>query len=326
MTTALEKFEMLECTGLWRPAGEGQRREVLVRLGDESLILADMADTPLVHWALADVARLNPPGTVPAIYGPRGFETETLEIDEPLMIAAIEELQRRLVRARRRRGRLRRLLAALLVLAVPAAGLVFGPPLLVDQAARIVPGVSKRQTGEAMLRVIAARLAPPCDGAESRPVLATLARALDAAEEADRALTEETGTTSEAPPPLRVEVMPDLPVAALALPGRIVLVHRRLVEEADGPEPLLAAIAAAEAAARPSPFHRLLEAAGPLATLRLFIDGHLPSETIRAHALDLLAAGDRDRQPPPAGHAPPPPPSVPIDDRAWLILQNICRE
>ncbi len=326
MTTALENFERLECSGLWRPAGEGQRREVLVRLGHESLILADMTDTPLVHWALADVARLSPAGAVPAIYGPRGFETETLEIDEPLMIAAIEELQRRLGRARRRRGRLRRLLAAFALLALLAAGPALGPPLLVDQAARIVPAVSRRQTGEAMLRVIAARLGPPCDGIESRPVLAALTRTLATVWNTPAPREDAAEETVEAPPPLRIEIMPDLPVAALALPGRIFLVHRRLIEEADGPAALAAALAAAEAATRPSPFHRLLAAAGPLATLRLFLDGHLPPDAIRIHALELISAEEPGEPAAAPGSVSPPPLPVTIDDRDWLILQNICRE
>ena len=42
--TALSEYQRLECTGLWRAAPEGQRREVIVHLADAADALLDNGD------------------------------------------------------------------------------------------------------------------------------------------------------------------------------------------------------------------------------------------------------------------------------------------
>jgi len=44
--TALEKYERLEATGLWRETTESQSIEVLVTFGNASLILSDFTGAP----------------------------------------------------------------------------------------------------------------------------------------------------------------------------------------------------------------------------------------------------------------------------------------
>ncbi len=59
--TALTKYARLETTGLWRETPDGQRREVIVRMGDATLMLTDpKSETVLSHWSLPAVRRQNP--------------------------------------------------------------------------------------------------------------------------------------------------------------------------------------------------------------------------------------------------------------------------
>ena len=88
--TALDDYAKLEAPGLWRPAADAQRQDVIVAVGEASLTVFDTRDSALAHWSLAAVDRANP-GKTPAIYHPDGDPSETLELDssEKEMIAAI---------------------------------------------------------------------------------------------------------------------------------------------------------------------------------------------------------------------------------------------
>jgi hypothetical protein len=72
--TVLEQYKRLEATGLWREAPDAQRREVIVSLGDATLMISTFSEIALTHWSLPAVARLNP-GRQPALYAP-GAEAE----------------------------------------------------------------------------------------------------------------------------------------------------------------------------------------------------------------------------------------------------------
>ncbi|MEC7963138.1 MAG: hypothetical protein VX201_07695, partial [Pseudomonadota bacterium] len=93
MSTALRKYQRLEATALWRPTPEEQRREVIVSIGDATLVITDMQDRALTHWSLPALQRANP-GSWPALYHPDGDSGETLELaeGEEEMVAAIEKL------------------------------------------------------------------------------------------------------------------------------------------------------------------------------------------------------------------------------------------
>lgn len=84
--TALKQYERLESIGLWRDDPEAQRREVLVRFGEATLVLSDpRSEVALSHWSLPAVERRNP-GVLPALYAPGDDALETLEIDDTDMI------------------------------------------------------------------------------------------------------------------------------------------------------------------------------------------------------------------------------------------------
>ena len=99
--TALDKYQRIEALGLWRNDHDSQRKDVLISIGETTLLISDMQDRPLAHWSLAAIERSNP-GNFPAIYHPDGDKEESLELNfsEKEMIDAIEKL--RAVIARRR--------------------------------------------------------------------------------------------------------------------------------------------------------------------------------------------------------------------------------
>ena len=55
--TALSKYARLEATGLWRAGPDEQRREVIVSIGDATLVISNLKDQALAHWSLAAVDR-----------------------------------------------------------------------------------------------------------------------------------------------------------------------------------------------------------------------------------------------------------------------------
>ena len=54
--TALDRYVRLEAVGLWREAPGAPPREVVVSFGNATLLLTDLEERPLGHWALAGVS------------------------------------------------------------------------------------------------------------------------------------------------------------------------------------------------------------------------------------------------------------------------------
>ncbi|MFB0940720.1 MAG: hypothetical protein QMB34_07215, partial [Paracoccaceae bacterium] len=106
--TALTQYSRLEATALWRQTPEAQRREVIVSIGDATLVIANINDQALTHWSLAAVVRANPTVS-PAVFHPDGDPSETLEFsdDATEMVEAIEKLRDNIAKRRPRKGRLR---------------------------------------------------------------------------------------------------------------------------------------------------------------------------------------------------------------------------
>ena len=106
--TALSKYDRLEATGLWRATSSEQRREVVVSIGDATLVISDLNDQALTHWSLAAVERVPSEGQG-AVFCPDGDPNETLDLgpDEAEMIEAINMLRRAVAKSRPKPGRLR---------------------------------------------------------------------------------------------------------------------------------------------------------------------------------------------------------------------------
>ncbi|WP_299550522.1 hypothetical protein [uncultured Tateyamaria sp.] len=270
--TALRKYDRLEATGLWRGSADAQRREVIVSIGDATLIISDLNDRAITHWSLAAVEKATAPEKGGAAFHPDGDPEEVLELgsDETAMIDAIDTLRRAVARARPRQGRLRWVGAAVSASAVAALAIFWLPGALVDHAMRVVPPVKEAEIGAALLARIERVSGQPCNSIEARPGLVALA-----------------GRTGVA----RVVVLPAGVREALALPGGTVLVNRTLVEDYEEPDVAAGYILVEQVrSAEKPPLRALLEHAGPRATGTLLTTGSLPPSALEAFAEDQLAS------------------------------------
>ncbi|MDW3224811.1 MAG: hypothetical protein R8G34_18335 [Paracoccaceae bacterium] len=267
--TALKKYERLEATGLWRPSEDAQRREVVVSIGDATLVISDMRDQAITHWSLAAVQRYNP-GKRPALFHPEGDPGETLElgVDEKQMIDAIEKLRRAVERSRPRPGRLRWLGMSVSIAAVVAAGVFWVPQAIVNHAISVVPEVKRVEIGNALLSRIERMTGPACSDAAGLKALTTLRARLGSDE---------------------LSVMPGSLQNSLHLPGGRILLNRALVEDFEEPDVTAGYVMVAQTQARNrDPLRELLEVSGTWASFQLLTTGALKRETLDSYAEYLL--------------------------------------
>mmetsp|Transcript_22866 Transcript_22866/g.38222 ORF Transcript_22866/g.38222 Transcript_22866/m.38222 type:complete len:338 (+) Transcript_22866:2131-3144(+) len=268
--TALSKYDRLEATGLWRTNPTAQRREVVVSIGDATLVISDLNDTALTHWSLAAIERAPADGPG-AVFHPDGDPDETLDLDvaEAEMITAIDTLRKAVAKSRPRPGRLRWLGAAVSVTAVVAVAVFWLPGALVEHALRVVPPVKEAEIGAALLARIERVSGPPCRSAEAAPALQALA-----------------GRTGVA----RVVILPGGVREALSLPGGTVVLNRALVEDFEEPDVAAGYVLAENVrSTQVPPLRHVLEQAGTAATARLLTTGSMPDSALDAFAEARLA-------------------------------------
>jgi hypothetical protein len=172
--TALKKYQRLECSGLWRETPLDQRREVLVRFGEATLILSDpRSGEAMSHWSLPAVERINR-GEDPPVFAPGRESTESLELDDPDMIAALEAVHAAVKAAVARPGRLRGLILAGTTLALVAGGAFWLPGALVAHTASVLPLAQRADLGQRALDDLSRLTGAPCDNQLGLQALATL--------------------------------------------------------------------------------------------------------------------------------------------------------
>ncbi|KMK66321.1 hypothetical protein [Puniceibacterium sp. IMCC21224] len=273
--TALNEYQRLEATGLWRPTPDAQRREVVVSLGDATLTISDTSDRVLAHWSLAAVARLNK-GQRPAIFHPDGDSGETLELDdaESVMIDGIEKVRRVIDRRRPRPGKLRFVATGGFALAIAGLALFWLPNALLQHTVKVVPMVKRDEIGLALQDRISRVAGQPCAAAEAVVPLRHLA---------SRILGEQRSND--------LVVLREGVRRAAHLPGGIILLNRALVEDPEDPD-VTAGYVLVEAvrASRRDPLEGLLRHAGLLASLQLLTTGVLPDAALDQYAEALLTA------------------------------------
>lgn len=270
--TALKEFERLEAQGAWRETPETRLRDVIVSVGDATLILSDpKSEKPLSHWSLPSITRLNP-GRIPAIYTPNMHEPdETLEVDDPLMINAIERVLRATLSRRAHPGRLRGGLFIVAALMMAAAAVLWLPDALIRHAARIAPPAQARNVGQAVLADIAQSTGAVCARKSGQAVL-------------DWSAPRVTGTDSA------IRVVPAPVNGARRLPGSLYVLGADLLETQAGPEAAAAHLIAAKLAMSDEQvLQRALDYAGPQAVLRLLTFGTLPDDALRGYGQKLLS-------------------------------------
>ncbi|WP_299911143.1 hypothetical protein [uncultured Paracoccus sp.] len=337
--TALTEFIRLESPGAWRAGPDQRLQEVVVSVGDATLILTDpRSDRPLAHWSLPAVTRLNP-GQLPALYSPTAdAPDEQLEITEELMIDAIERVHRAIESRRAHPGRLRGGLTLAAALAM-VVGLVFWlPGALVRYAGRIAPPAQAAQIGDAVQAEIARSTGAACHRVAGDGVLQHLAtRLLD--------------------PGARIVVLPADLQGARRLPGDLYLIGTDLLAETSSPETVAGHLLAASLASPPgSVLQEALDHAGPRAAIQLLTSGKLPAGALTGYgearlsqplprpddAVLLEAMTQKGVPAEPYARSLDPtgesvlglieadpyrlqaPPAALLTDRQWLALQQIC--
>lgn len=337
--TALTDFQRLEAQGSWRAAPDAPLREVIVSVGDATLVLSDpRTDRPLSHWSLPAVVQLNP-GVTPAVYAPTPTgEDETVTIDDPLMIEAIARVQGAVASHRAHTGRLRNGLLVLAILAVLGWLVFWLPGALIGHAARIAPPAQARDIGQAILTDLERGSGAVCRRESGQAVLNWLAPQLLG-------------------PDAAIRVVPGPLGGARRLPGEIYVIGSDLLQTAPGPEAAAAHLVAARLATTDGALRQAaVQHAGLLASIRLMTLGHLPQTAMQGFGAamlmnpaprpadaDLLAAlAERGipaepyaRTIDPTGQTVLPliegdafrtaPPARPLlTDEQWLALQQIC--
>ena len=262
----------LETFGIWHASPKDQRRDVIVSLGEATLTISDGKMSALSHWSLPAILRLNP-GETPACFGPGPDMPEVLELDDAMMVAAIEKVRTAIDRRRQKPARLRHLVRGAVVLALVGATCLWLPGALIRQAVAVVPDAKRIEIGAALLDDIRRVAGSPCETKLGR-------RALDRLRA--RLLPDSTG---------RIVVLSGGVRLSEHLPGRLILLNRALVEDYE--DPAVAAghmLAEDQAASETDPLKRLLDDAGVFASIRLLATGKLSSATLDAHAETLLSA------------------------------------
>jgi hypothetical protein len=269
--TALSKYDRLEATGLWRPDPDGQRREVIVSIGNATVIISDMNDQAITHWSIAAIERANPE-TIPAIYHPDGDAGETLELPdhEAEMVAAIESLRRVIAKSRPRPGRLRWLGVGLSIAAVAAVVLFWLPGAMRDNTLRVVPQVKREALGVALIDRMQRVTGPLCSDAAGLRALRRL------------------GARLETP---KLAVVPALGRPALHLPGGVIVLDRSVFEDWEEPDVAAGFILAQLALqVERDPLAELLDVAGPWENFRLLTTGDLSEGALDAYAEHLMSS------------------------------------
>ena len=335
--TALRKYQRLECGGLWRETPQDQRREVLVRFGDATLVLSDpKSGTAISHWSLPAIERLNK-GEEPPIFAPGPDAAESLELTDPDMIAALGAVRHAVQAATAKPGRLRGVLLAGTAAAVVLVAVFWLPGALVRHTASVVPLAQRADIGQRALDDLTRVTGAACKGQLGLQALA--------------ALSERVFGPVDTP---ILYVLPEGVEQPLHLPGDVIVIPRRLIEQANGPEAAAGAALVERLRSRlQDPMVPLLDHAGLRATVQLLTTAELPDTALSGYGevllrtapaalpeASVLAAFEAAQVPATpyalavlpeanAGLATNDPykglaPSPLIPDESWIALQGIC--
>ncbi len=337
--TALDKYVRLESDALWRAAPDAQRRDVGLSFGDATLVIADAAGRPLSHWSLPAVIRVNPDET-PAIYAPDEDHSELLEIAEPTMVEAIEEVRKALARQRPHPGKLRHWLTGGLIAITLLLAIFWLPGALTRQTLAVVPTPKRVAFGQAMLDHL-------------QPQIGTACRSPTAVAASERLMQRLFGAQTGA----SLRVVPDMAQGAAALPGGIIVISHQVLQRADDPAVAAGYILASRAAlSGDGALGAVLADAGLPTTFRLLTTGDIQDSVLRDAAFAALDAGAAQADPkrlrdllataqipqgpylaavdaqtgtmPDIGSDPMVGRAVPVilGDNDWVALQNICND
>lgn len=275
--TAVDKYLRLECSGLWRASASAQLREVAVGLRDATLLLSDpRTGMALTHWSLPAVERLNG-SDLPALFTAGrqddGDPTETLEVADPDMIAALDTIHVALVRRRPHPGRLRGVMVVAVLTTLALLATLWLPGAMIRHTASVLPQATRVQIGKLALLELGRLTGSPCAAAVGKRASATLAQRLSGSGVGEIAVVRDGVATT------------------VNLPGGLIVVGQALLARAEDPEVLAGYILAEAVRAEASdPVIPLLNHAGLMTTFRLLTSGQLPAGSVAAYAEVVLKA------------------------------------
>ncbi len=271
-TTALRKYQRLECPGLWRPSPEAQRREVIVGLREATLVLSDpKTEMALSQWSLPAVLRENP-GQLPALFRPGPDDGEELEIDDAEMISSLDMVHVVLERRRPHPGRLRGLILGGLAVSIVALSTVWLPGKLIAYTASMLPLPTREALGALALKDLERLTGTPCAQGTGPASAAKLAARV----------------APESPP--RILILRDGLKTATNLPGNVIVLPSSILNETDGADVIAGYVLAEMIRAKArDPITDFLNHAGLIATTRLLATGVLPTDAAAGYGEILLA-------------------------------------
>ena len=272
--TALKDFQRLECIGIWRPTPDAQRRDVIVSLGDATLVIGDQTGTALSHWSLPAIERLNP-DLRPALFRPGPDAVETLELDDDTMIKGIARVHTAIERRRPHPGRLRLSLIAGSAAVVAALGIFWLPGAMTSYTASVIPEAKRVAIGQKLLTNIRRVAGKPCNTPAGQTALEHMRRRL-------------IGDT-----PGKLVVLSGGVTQSKHLPGGIILLNRALIEDYEDPEIVAGHILVEDIRANQTdPVLDLLQQTGLFSALKLLTTGNIDAETLNAYSEGFLTEPD----------------------------------
>lgn len=326
--TALVGYERLESGGIWKASPDAQRIDVAVSFGDATLVFKDQAGRPLTHWSLPAIERLNP-GQRPAQFSPDGTAAETLEIDDDVLIEAIEKVRKTLRKRQANPGRLRTVIALGLLVAMGAVIFLLLPDVIRRQTLAVVTPTARAEIDAKLLAEFERLTGPSCRGTQARAAIGELSAKVNL----------------DAP----INVLPGELARPIALPGGTVLLDKAMVEIPEDPAATAGYVLLARAIAKDNdPLTELLDNASLSDAMHLLTRGTLPPEAVQKEANRLLTNQRRlpvasltqlfaTAEIPPEAWAqdydptgqtkltvPNRPDTTVLNDQSWLGLQSIC--
>lgn len=271
--TALKEYNRLESEGLWRPPEDNQdadqivqRQEVIVSLGKATLILSDKNNVALSHWSLSAIHRVNPKQR-PAIFSPSQDSSEILELEEDIIIDAIEKITKAIERSRPKPGRVRYVIFGIIASAITAVSVFWLPDALVNHTASVLPQPKRIEIGNAILGYVSKDIGQPCREPQALLALNKLSTRLSADDK------------------ITMSVFSNLSDDTNHLPGGIILVSQGMIEKDDDPSVVSGYILAEKLRMQNTdPIKVLLRDVGVFATFKLLTTGNISPETLQEYA------------------------------------------
>jgi hypothetical protein len=216
--TALTQYQRLEATGIWRKSAEAQRLDVIISIGESSLVITDINEKPLAHWSLAALAVVQSKDGN-KLYHPDGDPGETLELgsNENEMAKAIEKVMKAVDRRRPKPGRLRIFSLASILIVILGLSIFWLPAALRDYTQKIIPEVREQEMGKAVFNEFISFVGAPCSRELGIIALDKFSSNLGLVE-------------------YSFYIVPSETIEAIHLPGKIIVISKALVEDFDDPD------------------------------------------------------------------------------------------